>query len=199
MTSTELGYLSGVTSNIQDQLNGKVSNLNCTNTVMYSNVSNGWLMRHDLTDIDNNSIQIGFDKTTGIYAYVNSNQLWNIKYNSGFTGMSNLLYYDQNDNDGSSFKSALDSHLSNMAVGEIKHFYCSIYPYYSGSMYSIMLFKNTNEWSSLIGFSYEGHGDIIIMTKWDGVWQHIKSLNKYGDSLPYGKNAIGQIFFLKSN
>ena len=32
MTSTELGYLSGVTSNIQDQLNGKVSNTGDTIT-----------------------------------------------------------------------------------------------------------------------------------------------------------------------
>ena len=33
MTSTELGYLSGVTSNIQDQLNGKVNYKNAINLI----------------------------------------------------------------------------------------------------------------------------------------------------------------------
>ena len=81
MTSTELGYLSGVTSNIQDQLNGKVGYSTATPNIrnaMYSNISTGWLMRDDMFDADGNYIQIGFDRTTGIYAYINGSQLWNV-------------------------------------------------------------------------------------------------------------------------
>ena len=84
MISTELGYLSGVTSNIQDQLNGKVGYSTATPNIrnaMYSNIATGWLMRDDMFDSDGNYIQIGFDKTGGVYAYLNSEQVWNIPIN----------------------------------------------------------------------------------------------------------------------
>ena len=44
MISTELGYLSGVTSNIQDQLNGKVSNyiIYASSDGSYRDVSDNW-------------------------------------------------------------------------------------------------------------------------------------------------------------
>ena len=195
MTSTELGYLSGVTSNIQDQLNGKVGYSTATPNIrnaMYSNISTGWLMRDDMFDADGNYIQIGFDKTSGIYAYLNNEQIWNINNKASYM-------YIESDEDGSILTSQLDAILESMVDQEVKLLCCNPHPYYSGSRFCLILFRANYEWASLIGYSYNEHGDLIIMTKWDGVWEHIKTINKYGDSLPYGKNAIGQVFFLKSS
>ena len=66
---------------------------------MYSNISTGWLIRDDLIDADGNSIQIGFDRTTGIYAYINGSQLWNIPLDKN-------TYFNMGDNNIRSYPSS---------------------------------------------------------------------------------------------
>ena len=71
VTSTELGYLSGVTSNIQDQLNGKVNVNNHFNTY-------------------NNSIT-SYPSTPGLYRTVGTNIFSSLNYGQANYGVLVIL------------------------------------------------------------------------------------------------------------
>ena len=87
MTSTELGYLSGVTSNIQDQLNGKVNKEYVDNSIYDASVR--YVYNQGGEGMLGNSVMIGWDGTR-MRIQVDSSPF-------GFVPMGNIPYMNCGD------------------------------------------------------------------------------------------------------
>ena len=100
------------------------------------------------------------------------------------------------------FEAWLDDLVADMQTYEVRFITWRVYPAIMGYKSVGMLFKNSDQYASLLSFTYDTN-DFFIKVKKDGTWQHtvnirqILSDDSYGSSLP-AAGTPGRIFFKKA-